>query len=197
MRDSYNQDRTGWARFSDDDRMRYRLARSLTGAPIVVRDSIVQCEHGVTFLMLNPSTADAFVLDPTVRRCIGFAQAWGADVLQVVNLFALRATDPRELYEPGADIGDGHINDGESLAACIGAGVSRVVGAWGAHGALKNRARHVLAKLARLHVPLMHLGLTKRGHPKHPLYLAANTPLEQYPLLHTPHQPGADGGGEK
>lgn len=161
--------------------MRYRLARSLTNTPIVVRDSIVECVRGVTFLMLNPSTADAFRLDPTVWRCISFARAWGADVLQVVNLFALRATDPRELYEPGADIGDGHLNDGELVAACIGAGVAHVVGAWGAHGALRDRARVVLARLSRLNVRLEHLGLTKRGHPKHPLYLKATTELELLP----------------
>lgn len=179
MIDDYSLDRTGWARFSDDRRMRYRLARSLTDTPIVVRDSIVECARGVTFLMLNPSTADAFETDPTIRRCMGFAHAWGADVLQVVNLFALRATDPRDLYEPGADIGDGHLNDGELMAACLD--VSRVVGAWGAHGSLRDRGRNVLAKLKRFNVKLEHLGLTKRGHPKHPLYLKASTELAVLP----------------
>jgi hypothetical protein len=179
--DEFNANRTGWARFSMDRRMRYRLARSLTDAPIVVRDSMVECTRGVTFLMLNPSTADAFQLDPTVRRCFGFAREWGADVLQVVNIFALRATDPRDLYEPDADIGDDHLNDGEILAACIGDGVVRVVGAWGAHGALRDRGRRVLRRLARFSVQLEHLGLTKDGHPKHPLYLKATTRPEIWP----------------
>jgi hypothetical protein len=173
--DEFSPDYTGWARFSSDRKMRYRLARSLTDTPIVVRDSIVESVRGVTFLMLNPSTADAFQLDPTVRRCVGFARDWGADVLQVVNLFALRATDPRELYVPGADIGGGHLNDGELMAACLNDGIFRVVGAWGAHGSLNNRAREVLAKLRRVGVQLHHLGLTKRSHPKHPLYLKATT----------------------
>lgn len=175
MIDEWCLDRTGWARFSDDRRMRYRLARSLTDSPIIVRDSIVECARGVTFLMLNPSTADAFQLDPTVRRCVGFARDWGADVLQVVNIFALRATDPRELYEPGASIGDDHLNDGELMAACIGDGVSRVIGAWGAHGAWRDRGRQVLRMLMRVGCKLEHLGLTKRGHPKHPLYLKSST----------------------
>jgi hypothetical protein len=175
MIDEYSLDRTGWARFSSDRRMRYRLARSLTDTPIVVRDSIVESVRGVTFLMLNPSTADAFELDPTVRRCLGFARDWGADVLQVVNLFALRATDPRELYAPDADVGSDHINDGEILGACLDAGVQKVIGGWGAHGVLNDRGRRVLAMLTKFNVRLEHLGLTKRGHPKHPLYLKAST----------------------
>lgn len=184
MIDEYSLDRTGWARFSNDRRMRYRLARSLTDTPITITDGHVDCARGVTFVMLNPSTADAFTLDPTVRRCLGFARAWGADVLQVVNLFALRATDPRELYVPDADIGDGHVNDGEILAALLGSGVATAVGAWGAHGALRDRGRRVLALLQRrFRVPLQHLGLTKRGHPRHPLYLAANTTLAPIPEI--------------
>lgn len=180
MIDDYSLDRTGWARFSDDRRMRYRLARSLTDTPIVLRDGIVECARGVTFLMLNPSTADAFELDPTVRRCVGFARAWGADVLQVVNIFALRSTDPAMLYEPDADVGDGHLNDGEIIAACH---VMRVVGAWGAHGVLRDRGRAVLSKLQRRGVELVHLGLTKRGHPRHPLYLKADTEPQPIPRI--------------
>ena len=184
MIDEYNADRTGWARFSDDKRMRYRLARSLTGSPVIVRDSIVLGDRICTFLMLNPSTADAFALDPTVRRCVGFARDLDADVLQVVNLFALRSTDPDALYEPG-DIGDGHLNDGEIIGACTGSVF--VIAGWGVHGALRRgsggipRGRAVKEMLQdRLGFSPMHLGLTKAGHPKHPLYLKATTQPEAW-----------------
>lgn len=47
--------------------------------------------------MLNPSTADAEIDDPTITRCIGFAKSWGFGGLMVGNLWAYRATDPKEL----------------------------------------------------------------------------------------------------
>ena len=111
MIDDFNADRTGWARFSDDRAMRYRLARSLTGRPIQVdRDEVFWADDEskrdpwdiprptrVTFLMLNPSTADAFELDPTIKRCRRRALAMGAEVLEVVNLFAFRSPYPEDL----------------------------------------------------------------------------------------------------
>jgi len=182
--DEFSLDRTGWARFSDDRRFRYRLARSLTDTPIVVRDSIVECARGVTFVMLNPSTADAFELDPTVRRCVRFAHEWGADVLQVVNLFALRSMDPGALYGSGAELGAEHLNDREIIGAAIGDGVRRVIAAWGTHAVIWQRGLRVFTLLSQLKVELQHLGLTKAGYPRHPLYVKASTqpqPLETHP----------------
>lgn len=183
MIDQWSGDRTGWARFSDDMTMRYRLMRVLGK---VVDPAQVQhaWEHDATlwprvvFLMLNPSTADAFMLDPTVRRCAAFARAWGADILEVVNLFALRSTDPGELYKRACGFrGDTHLNDGEILGACRGA--ARVIAAWGTHGALDGRAAIVRRQLERVGIRLHHLGLTKGGHPRHPLYIKGGTePLE-------------------
>ena len=77
------------AYLSDDGRYRYSLTRHV--APLT-GDGVC------TFVMLNPSTADATHDDPTIRRCIGFARAWGFEWLKVVNLFAYRATDPRDLW---------------------------------------------------------------------------------------------------
>ena len=178
MIDDFSLDRSGWARFSDDRRMRYRLARSLTDRPLEVDDGRVRGDRVVTFVMLNPSTADAFVLDPTIRRCVGFAQDWGADVLQVVNLFAFRSTDPQALYAAPNYylLGDNLANNEEIVKACSGA--MRVVAAWGVHGAHRERGKEIRQRLERNGIELVHLGRTKDGHPKHPLYLAASTAPE-------------------
>jgi hypothetical protein len=128
------------------------------------------------FVMLNPSTADASVDDPTIRRCMGFARLWGAGGIVVVNLFAFRTTDPKILFGPqSAERGDGNVgneND-EHIRKVLGV-VDNVVCAWGAHPLAASRAREVLA-LFPSGVEVSCLGTTKDGHPKHPLYLRANT----------------------
>ena len=177
MIDSYNVDGTGWARFSDDETKRYRLARSLTGRPLVVNESgVVEAERRVVFLMLNPSTADAFVLDPTIKRCKAFALAWGADVLEVVNLYTIRSTDPKKLREPGIDLGIDEIADEEIGLACGDAAI--VVAGWGNHGWIEGRGAIVRDRLTSAGIELHHLGLTKEARPKHPLYLKAATQPE-------------------
>jgi len=121
----------------------------------------------VVFVMLNPSTADVVVDDPTVRRCIAFATAWGYGRLEVRNLFALRATDPRALAKHVAPVGPE--NDEAIRSAAAG---HDVVAAWGVHGAHLGRGMWVAREMLRpLAARLWHLGLTKTGHPKHPLYL--------------------------
>jgi hypothetical protein len=127
----------------------------------------------VVFIGLNPSTADATADDPTIRRCMGFARAWRFGGLIVVNLFAYRATDPRILRSVDDPIGSR--NNGTIQAHCLSA--QRIVAAWGIHGSLADRAQHVLRFL---HQPYC-LGVTKRGSPRHPLYLAARTRLRIYP----------------
>ena len=122
------------------------------------------------FVMLNPSTADENVLDPTIRRCVGFAHGWGYSGLVVVNLFALRATYPREIYNAVNPTG-GRENDDAILAAATMSGC--VVCAWGAHGVYMHRGRRVVKMLAEFG-PVC-LGLTKEGQPKHPLYLKKST----------------------
>ena len=124
----------------------------------------------VAFVLLNPSTADAVRDDPTIARCVGFAKAWGFDALAAVNLFALRATDPAALRRAADPVGP-H-NDRYILAAAGAADM--VVAAWGAHGAYLGRAGRVAERLARTQL-LWHLGLTRSGQPRHPLYMAART----------------------
>lgn len=116
---------------------------------------------------LNPSTADESQDDPTIRRCIRFARDWGYGALCMGNLFALRATDPRVMLDHWAPVGAD--NDATLLRLAAGAGI--VVAAWGAHGSHRRRDQWALANLPNLH----HLGLTKSGQPRHPLYLPADT----------------------
>jgi hypothetical protein len=128
---------------------------------------------------LNPSTADEFTNDPTIRRCIGFAQREGCSGLVMLNLFAYRATDPRTMLEArarGVDI-VGPRNDEEirnhTRQPSVGF-APLVVCAWGAvHPSLRARAQEVRAIVS----PAWCLGTSKEGHPRHPLYLRADTPL--------------------
>jgi hypothetical protein len=129
-----------------------------------------------TFIMLNPSTADADTDDPTIRRCIGFAQREGCAGLRVVNLYALRATDPRELWkhaDPVGPLNDFHLRD-EFLDVAYGGGL--VIAAWGAH-ARPDRVAVVRNLAAGFGVDLHALGFTKAGQPRHPLYLRGDAPL--------------------
>ena len=190
MIDEFSTDRAGLARFSDDRVMRYRLARVLTRrapyADMLARllpgealNSDFTSTNRVVFLLLNPSTADAFKLDPTVKRCVAFARSWQADVIEVVNIFALRSTDPEALYKlTGGLRGDDPDNDREILAACTGA--TRVVAGWGKHGALGSRSQVVRRVLADRGIRLHHLGMNKDGSPKHPLYVKGSTEPQEW-----------------
>lgn len=130
----------------------------------------------VCFCMLNPSTADAEVNDPTVRRCVGFALDRGFGSLDVVNIFALRSTDPAGLRRVGDPVGPR--NDAAIVRAVARA--SLVVAAWGNHGELLGRGRAVESILKRATPDpcgLRHFGRTAAGEPRHPLYLRADAPL--------------------
>lgn len=125
----------------------------------------------VVFVMLNPSVADALVDDPTIRRCIGFARAWGYGAISVVNLYALRSTDPKGLWVVDDPVGPA--NDGWLTSFATGAEEmdAPIVAAWGAN-ARPDRVAAV-RKLPGMH-RLSALGLTKGGQPRHPLYLKAD-----------------------
>lgn len=115
------------------------------------------------FIGLNPSTADETQDDPTIRRCIAFAKAWGYAALCMTNLFAFRATDPKDMMAATDPVGED--NDAHLLAMAEKAGV--IVAAWGVNGTYKGRD----AKVRKL-IPMLHcLSLTKHNHPAHPLYL--------------------------
>lgn len=134
------------------------------------------------FVMLNPSTADGEQDDPTIRRCVGFAKRLGFDRLDVINLFAWRATSPADLLKVGPDSDPCGIANQDAFHRTLDA-AGMVICAWGANGthlgqnetALGWIADHldILADEGR-NVPLLALGLTKDGHPRHPLYLPAD-----------------------
>ena len=131
----------------------------------------------VAFVMLNPSCADADVDDRTVRKCQKFARAWGHNGVSVLNLFALRATSPDDLYRHPDPVGEANDDMIETIATAAGTGL--VVVAWGQHGAHKSRGLIVLDKLQAWGVKPMRLGPpTKGGHPWHPLYRPDTTELE-------------------
>lgn len=124
----------------------------------------------LTVVMLNPSTADAAKDDPTIRRVIGFAKSIGAGSLQVLNLFAIRATDPRAMLAAEDPVGpqnDDHLAIELKMAKDEG---RFVLAAWGAHGGHRGRDFHVLHKLVD-GVEWRCLGRTHQGHPRHPLYV--------------------------
>lgn len=122
----------------------------------------------VMFVGLNPSTADEATADPTVRRCLDFAQAWGYSGMYMANLFAFRSTDPLRMKRADEPIGP-H-NDAWLVAMAKAAAL--VVAAWGNEacsmkGDRPNAVRQLLAQVK----PVYALRLTKLAQPWHPLYL--------------------------
>jgi hypothetical protein len=147
----------GAAGFSSCGRYRYWLTRTWDESRSVV-----------CWLMLNPSTADGTRNDPTIRRCVGLSRHWGHGGIVVVNLFAWRATDARELMRVVDPVGPA--ND---AVLKLHTTSRRVIAAWGNQGGLLNRVDAVLSLLAECLLEC--LGLTSVGQPRHPLYVAANT----------------------
>lgn len=153
--------------YSQCERYRYSLTRVWDGAG-----------GRVHFVMLNPSTATEVQNDPTVERCERRARTLGFGSFTVTNIFAWRDTDPRAMKAAGDPIGPA--ND----AAIVSAGhtADQIIAAWGTHGAHLGRGAAVEVILRQLGKPIYHLGLSKDGHPKHPLYIA----YTQHPMLWEP-----------
>ncbi|HKL69022.1 DUF1643 domain-containing protein [Salibaculum sp.] len=143
--------------YSDCERYRYALTRVWNPSG-----------EKVLFVMLNPSTATEVQNDPTVERCERRARTLGFGGFRVTNIFAWRDTDPRKMR--GAPDPVGPENDQAIRAGADWA--DRVICAWGSHGAHLDRGARVEALLRATGAPLLHLGLTKHGHPRHPLYIS-------------------------
>lgn len=142
--------------YSECERYRYLLTRTWDGDG-----------RKALFVMLNPSTATEVQNDPTVERCERRARALGFGAFRVCNIFAWRDTDPRRMRQAADPVGTA--NDAAIRDSCHWA--DTVVCAWGTHGEHLNRGPEVEALMRKTGVPLYHLGLSKAGHPKHPLYI--------------------------
>lgn len=154
------------AALSDDGLYRYSLVRHWgTGLP-------------AQFIMLNPSTADADVDDPTIRRCVGFARALGCAGIVVVNLYAFRATKPADLWRAEDPVGpdaDHYLRGVADRARRSGA---PLIAAWGSNARVE-RVAQVLDLVTERGAVLTALGVTKDDVPRHPLYLSADSiPME-------------------
>ncbi len=126
---------------------------------------------------LNPSTADEQFDDPTLRRCIAFAKREGMGALCMTNVYAYRATDPNVMMAAPNPVGPAN---GRWLAECAN-GAGLIICAWGKHADQDNR-RSVLSILRSQNERVMCLGKNLDGSPKHPLYLAGNSPLIPYEI---------------
>lgn len=144
--------------FSPDRRYRYTLERT-------VGDS----DTTLMVIGLNPSTADETTDDPTIRRCIGFARSWGAGRLVMTNLFAYRATEPRDMLVAADPVGP----DNDVRLCDVALTADLILAAWGVNGGFMNRNSYVTLMLGAR--PMACLGLTQGGHPRHPLYVPAVT----------------------
>jgi hypothetical protein len=134
----------------------------------------------VVFVMLNPSTADSRLDDPTIRRCVDFAKRWQYQRIDVVNLFAYRATRPQVILgmDHTVDI-VGPRNQDFVERALDQAGL--IVCAWGNHGTHLGQDQTMMGWIqGASNLPLMCLGRTRSGQPKHPLYVPAEKKLERF-----------------
>ncbi len=160
---------------SDCGKYRYTLSR--------VWDST---KPSLTFVMLNPSTADSAVDDPTIRRCIGYARRDGYGGITVVNLFAIRATDPEILLDSSVDR-EGEYNvlwQDQLIRKALDAGTP-IVCAWGSHKAAAGVGTLFAEKVERRGVKAVCLGYTKAGAPRHPLYVSKDQPFVPYHSITT------------
>jgi hypothetical protein len=151
------------AEFSAGRRYRYRLWRVWAPGPRLL------------VIGLNPSTADETADDPTIRRCIGYARRWGYGGLEMRNLFALRATDPREMMAAPDPMGDNYRPLLFAVAATV-EGDGAVLAAWGAHGVHRDADVTFSLDVRRNwpDVGVACLGYTKGRCPRHPLYVRAD-----------------------
>lgn len=143
--------------YSDCEKYRYLLTRTWDAGG-----------RKALFVMLNPSTATEVQNDPTVERCERRARTLGFGAFRVTNIFAWRDTDPRAMR--AADDPVGPENDDAISDSCTWA--DQIIAAWGTHGTHLDQGPHIARLLRGTGRPIYHLGLTKDGHPKHPLYIA-------------------------
>lgn len=163
-----------FANFSEDGKYRFSLLRKLEQWPTKT----------ATFIMLNPSTADATIDDATIRRCLGYCKLWRCSELNVVNLFALRTKSPKEMKAHANPIGeypyDYYLRTTIARANHPLNPPGLVVCAWGNDGVHRGRDIEMMQVLREMKVAPHCLGVTKIGQPKHPLYAPYTDELMLY-----------------
>ncbi len=120
----------------------------------------------VMFVGLNPSTADENTDDPTLTRCINYAKSWGFGGVCMANLFAYRATEPKDMKAAKNPIG----YDNNEWLKKLSKEAGLVVAAWGNDGSYQGRSEQVKQLLPNIHC----LKINKSGEPAHPLYQKSN-----------------------
>lgn len=154
------------ATFSPCMQYRYSLWRWLASDYTVFgQQGEPKLPRSVAYVACNPSTADEMADDPTVTRCINRSIEMGFDRFYMLNIFAFRSTDPKDMKAAIEPVG---IENDEMIRQVVSE-CSMVVAAWGAHGRYRDRASKVLELLKD--VDLYALRITKTGQPQHPLYL--------------------------
>lgn len=154
--DGAGPDRRTWAVYDPTKAYRYKLGREWD-----------RKKPRLAFIMLNPSTATEYEDDPTIRRCIDFGRSWGFGSLEVGNLFAFRATDPKVMKAAAEPVGAGN----DLALKEIHMDASLTIAAWGANGKHRGRASVVREMLERHH-DLHGLRMLSCDEPQHPLYLS-------------------------
>lgn len=158
--------------FSDCRKYRFTLWREIASE---LFDDSPKRKEFVQFVGLNPSTADEVVNDNTVSKCIAWAKQWGFGAMCMTNAFAFRATDPTVMLSEPDPIGMAN----DAWLADVASEAAIVVICWGNDGAHMNRSEAMLPYLpaGKLHC----FGVTKQGHPRHPLYMANRAELLPWP----------------
>lgn len=134
---------------------------------------VLRWNNPILFIMLNPSKADD---DNTITRCISYARAWQSTNLTIVNLFALKSTNPKELskhYDPIGPDNDRHIMD--QIEEHI---LGDIVLAWGGNKFARARALKLKEMLNGREVSC--LVQNKDSSPKHPLCCSKDTQLQKF-----------------
>jgi hypothetical protein len=131
--------------------------------------------ESILFIMLNPSKADEIYNDPTIIRCKGFVKRWKSPGLIVGNLYALRSKYPKALWKANDPVGPANDDYLELLIKKV----KFIVCAWGTN-AKKDRIKTFLRLANKCGVRLYCLGITKDGHPRHPLFVKKDQKLIQW-----------------
>lgn len=166
-----------WASFSKDDKYRYKLARYINENHSYIQLNPLKT---VLWIMLNPSTANAFVLDPTLKKCREFSKREGYEYMFVGNIFAYRSTNPKELYKIKDPKGE------ENYYAIRNMIESHynpdIICGWGSEKIIDKYKKWIYSLLYPYKDKLYCLGTNQNGSPKHPLYLPYTTKLRKFKL---------------